>query len=85
MHGIIAIVIPAWSIPQSVPPRLVSARAEARISGSVNVVREETFYTRTGNWFAWCCTVIFLILLVIAFFRDSALDKKHAEFRTANL
>ena len=37
MHGIIAIVMPAWSIPQSVPPRLVSARAEARISGSVKI------------------------------------------------
>jgi len=39
------------------PGRFVS------ISGTVNVVREETFYTRTGNWFAWSCTVIFLILL----------------------
>jgi apolipoprotein N-acyltransferase len=41
----------------TVPGRFVS------ISGTVNVVREETFYTRTGNWFAWSCTVIFLILL----------------------
>jgi apolipoprotein N-acyltransferase len=39
------------------PGRFVS------ISGSVNVVREKTFYTRTGNWFAWSCMVIFLILL----------------------
>lgn len=39
------------------PGRFVS------ISGSVNVVREKTFYTRTGNWFAWSGTVIFLILL----------------------
>ena len=32
----IEIVTPAWSIPQSVPPRLVSVRAAARITGSVN-------------------------------------------------
>ena len=32
----IEIVTPAWSIPQSVPPRLVSVRAVARITGSVN-------------------------------------------------
>ena len=27
---------PAWSIPQSVPPRLVSVRAAARMTGNVN-------------------------------------------------
>ena len=32
----IEIVTPAWSIPQSVPPRLVSVRAAARMTGSVN-------------------------------------------------
>ena len=36
MQGMIEIVMPAWSIPQSVPPRLVSVRAVARITGSVN-------------------------------------------------
>ena len=32
----IEIVTPAWSIPQSVPPRLVSVRAAARMTGRVN-------------------------------------------------
>ena len=45
MHGIMAIVMPAWSMPQSVPPRLVSARAVARISGRVNV---EALLNRTS-------------------------------------
>ena len=45
MHGIMAIVMPAWSIPQSVPPRLVSARAVARMSGRVNV---EALLNRTS-------------------------------------
>ena len=36
MHGMIEIVTPAWSMPQSVPPRLVCVRAAARITGSVN-------------------------------------------------
>ena len=36
MHGMIEIVTPAWSMPQSVPPRLVSVRAAARMTGSVN-------------------------------------------------
>ena len=35
-HGMIEIVMPACSMPQSVPPRLVSVRDDARISGSVN-------------------------------------------------
>ncbi|MGH8102484.1 MAG: nitrilase-related carbon-nitrogen hydrolase, partial [Chthoniobacterales bacterium] len=43
------------------PGRFVS------ISKKVNVVREETFYTRTGDWFAWSCTAIFLILLASRF------------------
>jgi hypothetical protein len=33
----IEMVMPAWSIPQSVPPRLVSVRAAARISGRVKL------------------------------------------------
>jgi apolipoprotein N-acyltransferase len=40
------------------PGRFVS------ITGKVNVAREKTFYTRTGDWFAWLCTIIFVILLV---------------------
>ncbi|MEO8044292.1 MAG: nitrilase-related carbon-nitrogen hydrolase [Spartobacteria bacterium] len=33
------------------------------ISGKVNVVRETTFYTRTGDWFAWLCVATFFLLL----------------------
>jgi apolipoprotein N-acyltransferase len=33
------------------------------ITGKVNVAREETFYTRAGNWFAWLCVATFVILL----------------------
>ena len=41
----------------TVPGRFVS------LSGKVNVVRETTFYTRTGDWFAWLCVVTFFVLL----------------------
>jgi apolipoprotein N-acyltransferase len=34
------------------------------LNGRINVVREETFYTRTGDWFAWLCLAGFLVLLV---------------------
>ena len=37
MHGRIEIVMPACSMPQSVPPMLVCWRADARISGSVKL------------------------------------------------
>jgi apolipoprotein N-acyltransferase len=33
------------------------------ISGNVNVRREETFYTRSGDWFAWLCVAAFVVLL----------------------
>jgi len=35
----------------------------ASITGKVNVAREETFYTRVGDWFAWLCIGVFVILL----------------------
>jgi apolipoprotein N-acyltransferase len=38
------------------------------ITGRVNVVREQTFYTRTGDWFAWVCVATFLVLLGSRFF-----------------
>jgi apolipoprotein N-acyltransferase len=38
------------------PDRFVS------VTGKVNVVREETFYTRTGDWFAWLCVSAFIVL-----------------------
>jgi apolipoprotein N-acyltransferase len=43
------------------PGRFVS------ISGKINVVRAETFYARTGDWFAWLCVTAFLILLACRF------------------
>jgi len=41
----------------TVPGRFVS------ITGKVNVSREETFYTRAGDWFAWLCVAVFVSLL----------------------
>ena len=37
MQGMIEMVMPACSMPQSVPPRLVCCRAAARISGRVKL------------------------------------------------
>ncbi len=39
------------------PDRFVS------INGKVNVARESTFYTQTGDWFAWFCVAMFVSLL----------------------
>jgi len=41
----------------TVPDRFVS------VTGKVNVAREETFYTRTGDWFAWLCVSAFIVLV----------------------
>ena len=38
------------------PGRFVS------VTGKVNVVRAETFYTRTGDWFASLCVSAFIVL-----------------------
>jgi apolipoprotein N-acyltransferase len=35
------------------------------LNGRINVVREQTFYARTGDWFAWLCLAGFLVLLVV--------------------
>ena len=43
------------------PGRFVS------LTGKVNIPRAETFYTRTGDWFAWTCVAIFGALLVSSF------------------
>ena len=40
----------------TVPGRFVS------ISGILNVAPEETFYARTGDWFAWLCVATFGVL-----------------------
>ena len=45
----------------TVPGRFVS------ITGKINVIRAETLYTRTGDWFAWLCVTAFLILLACRF------------------
>jgi apolipoprotein N-acyltransferase len=42
---------------ETVPDRFVS------ITGKVNVSREQTFYARTGDWFAWLCVAVFVALL----------------------
>src|SRR5206468_5669977 len=41
----------------TVPGRFVS------ITGKVNVSREETLYTRAGDWFAWLCVAVLGTLL----------------------
>ncbi len=41
----------------TVPDRFVS------VSGKVNVSREKTLYARTGDWFAWVCVAMFVILI----------------------
>jgi apolipoprotein N-acyltransferase len=33
------------------------------VTGNVNVAPEETFYARTGDWFAWFCVAAFVVLL----------------------
>ena len=42
---------------ETAPDRFVS------ITGKVNVSREETFYARTGDWFAWLCVAAFVSFL----------------------
>jgi apolipoprotein N-acyltransferase len=50
----------------TVPGRFVS------ITGKVNVARQETFYALTGDWFAWLCVVILIILLAYRILARSA-------------
>jgi apolipoprotein N-acyltransferase len=54
----------------TVPGRFVS------ITGKVNVAREKTFYTRTGDWFAWLCVAAFVILLASRFLARSYSQKR---------
>jgi len=42
---------------ETVPDRFAS------ITGKVNVSREQTFYARTGDWFAWLCVAVFVTVL----------------------
>jgi len=43
------------------PGRFVS------LSGNLNITHEETFYARTGDWFAWLCLMM-LVALIVAHF-----------------
>jgi apolipoprotein N-acyltransferase len=36
------------------------------VGGRVNVARETTSYTRTGDWFAWLCVAVFVSLLAFS-------------------
>jgi len=42
---------------ETTPDRFVS------ITGKLNVSPEQTFYARTGDWFAWLCVAVFVSLL----------------------
>ena len=58
---------------ETVPDRFAS------ITGKVNVSREQTFYARTGDWFAWLCVAAFISLLAFQFLAAShAGEKRHA-------
>src|SRR6266513_1015596 len=46
------------------------------ITGKVNVSREDTFYTRAGDWFAWLCVAVFVTLLAFQFFAPSPVGEK---------
>ncbi len=37
------------------------------ITGKVNVAREKTFYAQAGDWFAWLCVAMFIVLLASRF------------------
>ena len=39
------------------------------INGTVPVTSEKTFYSQTGDWFAWLCIALFVALLVLRFKR----------------
>ncbi|HEX4706992.1 MAG TPA: nitrilase-related carbon-nitrogen hydrolase, partial [Candidatus Udaeobacter sp.] len=39
------------------------------ISGKVDISRAKTFYTRTGDWFAWLCVCGFVVLLITRFIK----------------
>jgi apolipoprotein N-acyltransferase len=46
------------------------------MSGKVNVARGVTFYTRTGDWFAWVCVAMFVVLLAFRCLPRSSLGKE---------
>lgn len=50
------------------------------ITGKVNVAREKTFYTRTGDWLPWACVAMFVILRVFQLLTRTQTQKR----RTVN-
>ena len=42
------------------------------VTGKLNVTRERTLYSHTGDWFAWLCMVALLALLSLLFVRRRA-------------
>ena len=55
----------------TVPDRFVS------ITGKVNVASEKTLYTRVGDWFAWLCVAMFIILLAFQLLTRTWTREKH--------
>ena len=55
---------------ETAPDRFVS------ITGKVNVSREQTFYARTGDWFAWLCVAVFVSLLAFQLLTPSQAGEK---------
>jgi apolipoprotein N-acyltransferase len=43
------------------------------INGKLNLAREETFYARTGDWFAWLCIATFVVLVARQLFFTRAI------------
>ena len=56
----------------TMPGRFVS------VTGKVNVSREKTFYTRTGDWFGWLCVAAFVSLLAFQLLARSGGEEKKA-------
>jgi len=52
------------------PRRFVS------VTGSVNVSREQTFYTHAGDWFAWLCVAGFVSVFALQLPAQSSGEKK---------
>jgi apolipoprotein N-acyltransferase len=61
------------------PGRFVS------ISGILSVAREDTFYARTGDWFAWLCAAAFVALLVFQLLTQFGQSKAYEKPKTRGL
>ena len=58
---------------ETAPDRFVS------ISGNVSVAREQTFYARAGDWFAWLCVAVFVILLAFQLLAPSRTGENNTQ------